>query len=127
MLVMVLTDLSAICKKLTENSAVPEELRVRAREFVTEFDTLLQAGGKGTAGQHFQGEESLIKITRFLPRVLEVQAEPATVPKGVIIRILPLAVVRTKRLVCSVTMESTSLTVWQLQKSIFSRTLLISQ
>ena len=81
MLVMVLTDLSAICKKLTENSAVPEELRVRAREFVTEFDTLLQAGGKGTAGQHFQGEELLIKITRFLPRVLEVQAEPATVPK----------------------------------------------
>ena len=64
MLVMVLTDLSAICKKLTENSAVPEELRVRAREFVTEFDTLLQAGGKGTAGQHFQGEELLIKITR---------------------------------------------------------------
>jgi hypothetical protein len=81
MLVMVLTDLSAICKKLTESSAVPEGLRARAGEFVMEFNTLLQVRGKGTAAQHVQGEELLIKIARFLPRLLEVQAEPATVSK----------------------------------------------
>lgn len=72
MLVMVLTDLSAICKKLAENSAVPEGLRVKAREFVAEFNSLLQYRGKGTAPQHAQCEELLIKIARFLPRVTEV-------------------------------------------------------
>jgi hypothetical protein len=81
MLVMVLTDLSAICKKLTENSAVPEGLRVKAREFVTEFNALLPVRGKGTAAQHVQGEQLLMKIARFLPSVLEVQAAPATVSK----------------------------------------------
>jgi len=81
MLVMVLTDLSAICKKLTESSAVPEGLRVQARQFVKEFDSLVPFRGKGTAYQHFQGEDLLIRMARFLPRVLEVQAGPATVPK----------------------------------------------
>ena len=81
MLVMVLTDLSAICQKLTESAAVPEHLRVRAAEFVMEFNTLLPARERGTAAQHFQGEGLLTKIARFLPRVLEVQAEPATAPK----------------------------------------------
>ena len=77
MLVMVLTDLAAICQKLAENSAVSEELRVQARQFGKEFNSLLPYRGKGTAAQHFQGEDLIIKITRFLPRVLEVQAEPA--------------------------------------------------
>lgn len=76
MLVMVLTDLAAICKKLAENSAVPEELRVEARKFGEEFDSLLPHRGKGTAAQHAQGERLLAKIARFLPRVLEVQAQP---------------------------------------------------
>ena len=40
MLVMVLTDLVGICKKLAENSAVPESLRVKARELGEEFDSL---------------------------------------------------------------------------------------
>ncbi len=80
MLVMVLTDLAAICKKLTENAAVPDELRVKARQFAEEFNSLLPVRGKGTAAEHAQGEQLLIKIARFLPRVLEVQAEPA-VPK----------------------------------------------
>ena len=79
---MVLSDLSAICEKLSENSAVPEHLRVRAHEFVVEFNTLLQARGKGTAAQHFQGEGLLIKIARFLPRVLEVQAESVSQSHG---------------------------------------------
>ena len=77
MLVMVLIDLAAICKKLSGNSAVPEGLRVKAGEFVAEFNSLLPARGKGTAAQHFHGEGLLIRISRFLPRLLEVQAEPA--------------------------------------------------
>ena len=69
--VMVLTDLAAICKKLGGNSAVPEELRVQARRLVEEFNSLLPDRGKGTAPQHFQGEQLLVRIARFLPRVLE--------------------------------------------------------
>ena len=81
MLVMVLTDLAGICKKLTGNAAVPEELRAKARQFGEEFNSLLPVRGEGTAAQHAHGEQLLIKIARFLPRVLEVQAEPATVRK----------------------------------------------
>ncbi len=77
MLVMVLTDLAGIYKKLAENSAVPEELRVKAREFGEEFDSLSPYRGKGTAAQHAQGEQLLIRMARFLPRVVDmVQAEP---------------------------------------------------
>lgn len=79
MFVMVLTDLAAICQKLAENSAVPGELRVKARQFVEEFDSLSPYRGKGTANQHFEGEQLIEKIARFLPRLLEVQAQPATV------------------------------------------------
>lgn len=82
MLVMVLIDLAAICNKLADNSAVSEQLRVKAREFVTEFNSLLPVRGKGTAAEHAQGEQLLIKIARFLPRVVEVQADPATVSRG---------------------------------------------
>ncbi len=76
MLVMVLTDLAGISKKLAEDSAVPETLRVQFREFGEEFDSLSPYRGKGTAAQHAQGEALLVKIARFLPRVLEVQAQP---------------------------------------------------
>ena len=34
-LVMVLVDLAGICKKLAANSAVPDALRMRARQFAT--------------------------------------------------------------------------------------------
>ena len=81
MLAMVLTDLAAICNKIADNSAVPKHLQGRAREFVAEFKSLLPTAGKGTASQHVQGEELLIKIARFLPRVLEVKADPA-VPRN---------------------------------------------
>jgi hypothetical protein len=77
MLVMVVTDLAAICQKLAENSAVPEDLRVQARRFGEEFNSLLPYRGKGDAAQHVQGEQLLVKIARFLPRVLEINAEPA--------------------------------------------------
>lgn len=76
MLVMVLTDLATICQKLADNSLLPEELRVQARQFVAEFNFLLPFRGKGTASQFCAGEALLLRIARFLPRVLEVQAEP---------------------------------------------------
>ena len=79
MLVMVLTDLAGICRKLAENSAVPEALRVEARKLGEEFDLLSPYRGKGTTFQHLQGEQLLEKIARFLPRVLEVRAEPSIV------------------------------------------------
>ena len=81
MLVMVLPDLAAICNKLAENPAVPEELRVKARQFVLEFNSLVPARGKGTAVQRFQGAQLIAKIARFLPRVLEVRSYPAVVPR----------------------------------------------
>jgi len=76
MLVMVLTDLAEICKKLTDNEAVPETLRVQARQFVAEFSLLAPYRGKGSPAQHAQGEQLLIRIARFLPTVLQVQAGP---------------------------------------------------
>ena len=78
MLVMVLTDLAGICKKLAENSAVPDILRVEARNFGMEFDSLSPYRGKGTAAQHAQGEQLLVKIARYLPRLLDVQAQPGS-------------------------------------------------
>ena len=75
--VMVLSDLAAICRKLTENSAVPKMLGDRAGELVREFDVLVQYRGKGDARAHFQAESLLIKIARFLPRILELETWPA--------------------------------------------------
>ena len=83
MLVTVLIDLAGICRKLAENSAVPAELRMHAREFAGEFDSLLPDRGQGTPAQHEQGERLLIKIARFLPRLLEVQAKPVATPGNV--------------------------------------------
>jgi hypothetical protein len=76
MLVMVLTDLAAICKKLADNLVLPEELRVQARQFVAEFNFLLPFRGKGTASQLCAGEALLIRIARFLSRLIEVHVEP---------------------------------------------------
>jgi hypothetical protein len=77
MLVMVLSDLAAICKKLSENSAVTEHLRTEAGQFVEEFNSLAPYRGSGTPAQHFRGENLMVRIARFLPRLLEVQAVPA--------------------------------------------------
>jgi hypothetical protein len=69
MIVMVLTDLATLCKKLSEDTGAPGSVRVKAGEFVAEYNSLLPARGQGTAAQHFQGEQLLIKIARFLPSV----------------------------------------------------------
>ena len=76
MLVMVLSDLAAICMKLADNSALPEELRAQARKFVSEFNFLLPFRGKATASQFCTAEALLSSIATFLARVIEVRAEP---------------------------------------------------
>ena len=76
-LVEVLIDLAGICRKLAESSAVSESLRVKARKFAEEFDSLLPYRGRATATQHAQAEVLLTKIARFLPEVVEmVRARP---------------------------------------------------
>ena len=75
--VMVVMDLAAICRKLAENSIVPDGIRAEARELLKEFDSLLPARGKGNPSEHAQGESLLIRMARFLPRVIEIQSWPA--------------------------------------------------
>ena len=60
-LVRVLTDLAAICMKLAENSVVPEELRVKADQFLEQFDWLAPYRDKGTAAKHARCERLLCK------------------------------------------------------------------
>jgi hypothetical protein len=74
--VMVLTDLAGICKKLAYNPGLPDQLRIQARQFGETYDLLAPHKGKGTFAQHQMGEELLMKIARFLPRVLEGRADP---------------------------------------------------
>jgi hypothetical protein len=68
---MVLSGLAAICKKLAEEPAVLEELRLRAGEFVAEYNSLLEDKGRSTNPEHFEGEDLLIRIARFLPRIAD--------------------------------------------------------
>ena len=74
---MVLSDLAAICKKIAENSAVPENLRVQAGAFVKEYDLLVPHRGKGNATVHYQAENLLIRMARFIPRILDLEPWPA--------------------------------------------------
>jgi hypothetical protein len=78
--VMVLMDLAAICGKVAENSAVPDDLRADARHLVEQFEALLPARGKGTPSEHARGEFLLVKMARFLSRIVEVQSWPADSP-----------------------------------------------
>jgi len=75
--VMVLSDLAAICKKIAENSTVPEKLREQASAFAREYDSLVPHRGKGNASVHYQAENLLIRMARFLPRILDLQPWPA--------------------------------------------------
>ena len=72
-LAMLLVDLAGICKKLADNADVSDEVRIRARKFGQEFDSLVPYYGNATPPQRAQGEELLFKITRFLPNVLHGQ------------------------------------------------------
>jgi hypothetical protein len=75
--VMVVIDLAAICMKLSEHPVVPENLRAEARVLLEEFDLLLPARGRGGPFEHEMGEALLIKMARFLPRVIEIHSWPA--------------------------------------------------
>jgi len=75
--VMVLSDLAAICMKLAENSAVPVRLREQAGELVQEFEWLVPNRDKSDAAMHTRGENLLVRMVRFLPRILEPQPWPA--------------------------------------------------
>jgi len=72
--VMVVIDLAAICKKLAENSIVPDDLRAEARDMVEEFDAILPVRGKGSPAERMWGEALLIRMARFLPRIIEIQS-----------------------------------------------------
>ena len=74
MKVMVLTDLAALCKKLADNPVITEQMRTKARQFVEKYNLLEPYRGKGHHTQHFEGEQLIEQITRFLPRVLEVKS-----------------------------------------------------
>ena len=80
MLVMVLTDLAGIYRKLAENPAVPDYVRVKARESGGQFDLLSAGRGKGNIQlSHFQGEQLMVEMARFLPNLLVVDARPSNV------------------------------------------------
>ena len=75
MIVMVLTDLAAICKKLADNSAVPEALQMRMRKYVENFNTLMSSQqGEGTGLHREEVEDLLFEIARTLPSVLDADA-----------------------------------------------------
>lgn len=74
MKVMVLMDLAALCKKLADNPAITKEMRAKARHFVEKYNLLEPYRGKGDHSQHFEGEQLIDQITRFLPRVLEIKS-----------------------------------------------------
>ena len=74
--VKVLIDLAAICRSVAENSAVPDNLRLQARQLVGDFEALLPARGKGTPSEHHLGETLLIKMARFLPSISDIESWP---------------------------------------------------
>ena len=77
--VMIVSDLAALCEKLSKEPTVPEKLRRKALGFVEEYSSLLPDRGKGTRAQHFQAEELLVRIARFLPDIpdeLDDEREP---------------------------------------------------
>lgn len=79
--VIVLTGLVAICKRLSENSTVPNELQAKARQYVEQYNLLAPYRDRSTTAEHAQGEELLVRIARFLPRVLEVDEREEPEPE----------------------------------------------
>lgn len=80
MKVMVLTDLAALCKKLSDNPAITNEMRAEARQFLADYNLIAPFRGKGNAAQHIEGELLIDQIARFIPRVLEIESHPENKP-----------------------------------------------
>lgn len=73
----VLHSLAEICEELANNSAIPEHIRSQAAQFLKEDIALRPARGKTTPSTHFEAEQLIIKISRFLPRMLpDILARP---------------------------------------------------
>jgi hypothetical protein len=72
----VLSELSAICKGLADDPAVPDDLRARARAMVEEFNEYIGDRDRDNAAGHFERGELLIRMARFLPDVIEVRTTP---------------------------------------------------
>jgi hypothetical protein len=68
---VVLAELAELCKKLSDNSAITEDQRLRLRQFVEQYNSLTPFSGKGIPDKVFEGEKLLIKIARFLPEIAE--------------------------------------------------------
>ena len=71
MKLMVLTDLAAVCKKLSDSSAITEDQRVQVRHFVDVYNQLVPFYGEGTPEVVFEAHKLLIQMARFLPNVVE--------------------------------------------------------
>ena len=64
---MIASDLAAICKKVAENSAVPNYLRAKSRTMVQAFEA------RGISNPMLDGD-LLIKMALFLPQVADDQS-----------------------------------------------------
>jgi hypothetical protein len=65
---MILSDLSALCKKLAENPVVPKKLRSEALGCVDDYNSLLPYRGTDREA-HFEREQLVFRITAFLPNI----------------------------------------------------------
>jgi hypothetical protein len=74
---MVVGDLAAICKKVAENSAVPDGLRVTARGMVEEYESLLPTHGRHNLKEHIEGENLLIRMAHFLTELAQTPSSPS--------------------------------------------------
>ena len=79
---MVLTDLAAICKKLAAEPAVLEHLRVKAGQLADEYNSLPQDPGRSTNFHHLESAELLIRIARFLPRIVDEEIDTTRTFQG---------------------------------------------
>jgi hypothetical protein len=78
LIVMVLTDLAATCKMLSEHSAAPGHLQIRARQFVNDFNALSSSPQPIDAALQQEAQDLLVQIVQFLPNVLDVRVEALT-------------------------------------------------
>lgn len=66
---MVLSDLAALCKKIAEQPTITKELRAQAQQFAGEYESLAPLADTSTNRRHFEEEQLLNQIARFLPKI----------------------------------------------------------
>jgi hypothetical protein len=69
------SDLAAICKKVADNSDLPDHLRAKSRDLVQEFEAYSKNAAKDDSIRpeikREVGEALLVKMARFLPELTE--------------------------------------------------------